>query len=170
MLPPVRGVGGFPLTAMALALGIWGVSGASAMAQGGGTGAPGVGAGSTGGWGATAGNAYSGPAYGAPGVSSGLHVARYANAGYAGPVSIGYGPGLGIFGPGYPGYGLEYDCGCGHHSLRRHLREASLHNWGGYVLGKQCLYPYVADPYSDPKAALGFWPPYSAPTANTPTW
>jgi hypothetical protein len=175
MFPPVRGVGGFPLTAMALALGIWGLSGPSTMAQGGGAGTPGtsgVGAVSTGGpggRGAAAGYAYGGPAYGVPGVLSGSYAAPYGSAGYAGPVYVGYGPGLGIFGPGYPGYGLEYDCGCGNHSLRRQLREASIHNWGAYVLGKECLYPYVADPYSDPRA-LGFWPPYSAPVAGARTW
>ncbi len=46
------------------------------------------------------------------------------------------------------------------------MKGYSLHRWGAYVLGKECLYPYVADPYSDP-AALGFWPPYSAPVAGT---
>ncbi len=110
---------------MALALGIWGLSGGSAMAQGGG-----------------------------------------AGAAYCGAVHGGYGPGYGGFGPGYPGFGLDYGYGSGCLPHRQTLRGFSVRNWGSYVLGRECLYPYVADPYSDPKAALGFWPPYSAPIAG----
>jgi hypothetical protein len=158
MVPPVRGVGGFRLMTMALALGIWGLSGSSVMAQGGGAGVPaasGVGAGYTG-----------GPAYGVPGVPSGPYGVPSGGAGYT---YVGYGPGPGIFMPGYPGYGLEYSCRDGVHDIHRHLRQGSVHQWGAYVLGKECLYPYVADPYTDPRAALGFWPPYSAPVAGTTT-
>ena len=135
MFSPVRGVGGSRLTAMALVLGIWGLSGRSALAQDG----------------------YRGPAYGVRGVPSSLY----------GVPAGGYGPGYGTFGPGYPGFGLDAGCAGSGHVLHRHLREGSVRAWGSYVLGKECLYPYVADPYSDPRAALGFWPPYSAPVAGT---
>jgi hypothetical protein len=100
--------------------------------------------------------------------------AAMAQDGFGGPAygvpSGVYGPGYGYgtFGPGYPGFGLEYGCGCGSSFplIHRELRQSSVHAWGAYVLGKECLYPYVADPYSDPRAALGFWPPYSAPVAG----
>lgn len=161
MLPLVRGVGGFPLTATGLALAIWGLAGASAMAQGGG-----VGTGDTGGRGAVAGSARAGSSSGAPGVLAGSYAAPDGNAGYGSLIYVGHRSGLGTFGPGYPGYGLEYDLGCGNHSLRRQLRQASLHRWGASVLGREYLYPFVADPYTDPRTALGFWPPYSAPVAG----
>jgi hypothetical protein len=84
---PVRGVGGFPFTAMALTLGIWGLSGSPAMAQGGGQtgggrvtsgpvaplGTSAVGAvntGDPGGQTSMADYGYGGPAYGVPGVPS----------------------------------------------------------------------------------------------------
>ena len=133
MFARVRGVGGFPFAAMALALGIWGLAGRPALAQGGG---PGAGAG----------------------------------AGHRVVIDGGYGLGYGSFGPGYPGYGLEYvhGCGLGHHH-RDHPGELSVRNWCSDVMGRECLYPYVADPYSDPMAAMGFWPPYSAPIASVPS-
>ncbi len=152
MFSRVRGVGGFPFAAMALAVGIWGLSGRSAMAQGGLGG--GVGAGIDG-----------GPAYGVSGVPAGSYVAPPGGAGYRGTVYGGYGPGNGTFGLGYPGYGLDYVHGCAAGYHHRHFgREITLRSWCSDVLGKECLYPYVADPYSDPRAALGFWPPYSAPS------
>lgn len=142
MFSPVRGVGGFRLTAMALALGILGLSERSAMAQG-----PGIGGGGYG---------YGGPAYGMP----------VAPSGFYGAPPVASGPGFGRFGPGYPGFGLDYGCeGCWF-PHRQTMKGYSLRNWGSYVLGKECLYPYVADPYSDPAAAMGFWPPYSAPIAG----
>ncbi len=90
MFSRVRGVGGFPLTAIALALGIWGLSGRSAMAQGGD-----VGGGNTAGPGggiSAASYAYVGPTYGAPGVPAGYYVAP----------PVGHGPGYGIFAPVTP--------------------------------------------------------------------
>jgi hypothetical protein len=144
MFSPVRGAGGFPLTAMVLAWGIWGLSGGSALAQGG----PNSGAG---GPNAAAVPGYVAPAYGAPGVAPGY-----------------YGPPPGIFGIGYPGFGLDYGCRdrcCLPHPQTE--RGLSVHRWGAYVLGKECMYPYVADPYSDP-SVLGFWPSYSAPVAGKP--
>jgi hypothetical protein len=129
---------------MTLALGISGFSGRSAMAQGGG--------GQTG----------SGTAYSAPGVPPGY----YGAPRYAGAVHGGYGLGYGTIGPGYPGFGLDYGCEGGCWFPHRHDSERlSVRNWCANVLGKQCLYPYMADPYSDPRA-LGFWPPYSAPVAS----
>ena len=92
-----------------------------------------------------------------------------SGAGYRVVVDGGYELGEGSFGPGYPGYGLEYVHGCAmgfHH--RHYPGEFSVRNWCSDVLGRECLYPYVADPYSDPMAALGFWPPYSAPIASVP--
>jgi hypothetical protein len=119
------GAGGFPLMAMAMALGIWGLSGRSALAQGGGLG------------------------------------------GGAGAVYAGHGPGNETFGLGYPGFGLDYVHGSAMAYHRRHYpRGLGDGNWCTDVLGKECLYPYVVDPYSDPAAALGFWPPYSAPVAR----
>jgi PDZ domain len=117
---------------------------------------------------------YGGPAYGVPGAASGYYGAPSSNSssgvvGYGGygPAYGTFGPGYGTFGPGYPGYGLEYVHGCALGSyLRNHPGEFSAHNWCSYVLGRECLYPYVADPYTDPAAALGFWPPYSAPVAS----
>ncbi len=142
MFPMFRGAGGFPLTAMALALGISGLSGRSALAQDG----PSSGAG---GRSSTAVYGYGTPAHGAPVAPPGS-----------------YGPPPGIFGIGYPGFGLDYGCRdrCWfpHPQTERGL---SIHRWGAYVLGKECLYPFVADPYSDP-SVLGFWPPYSAPVAG----
>jgi hypothetical protein len=148
--PPVRGVGGLPLTAMALALGIWGFPGRSAMAQAGGVGGA-VGAGIVGG------QTGGGTAYSGPGIPPGY---------YGGAVHGGYGPGYGTFGPGYPGFGLDYGCEGGCWFPHRHDSDRpSVRRWCSYVLGGECLYPYVADPYSDPRA-LGFWPPYSAPVAS----
>jgi hypothetical protein len=192
MLSPVRGVGTFPLTAMALAMGIWGLSGWSAMAQddsvGGGAdaaiggaqtgsgtgpvgpagprGTSGVSAGGPVGQDTMADYGHGGPVYSVPGVRSGPYGPPSGAAGYRGVVYGGHAPGYGAFGPGYPGYGLDYVHGCvlGYH--RRHNSgEPSVRNWCSYVLGRECLYPYVADPYTDP-AALGFWPPYSAPVAS----
>jgi hypothetical protein len=147
MSSPVRRVGGFPLSAMALAAAIWGFSGRAAMAQGGGN------------------DAYGAPAYGVAGGPAGPYGAYSGGAGCTG---VDYGP-SGIFGPGYPGFGLEYCSRDACHSIHRHLREGSLGNWVADVSGRECLDPYLADPYSDPKAALGFWPPYSAPVASVPT-
>ena len=126
MISRSRGVGGFPLIGLALA--IWGLSGGSAMAQG-------VGAGA------------------APYVYGGIpDVAT---------------PGFGTFGLGYHGFGLDYGHRGGCFPRPQTERGYSIHRWGAYVLGKECLDPYVADPYSHP-AALGFWPPYSAPVAGAP--
>jgi hypothetical protein len=142
MFPLVRGAGGFPLTAVALALGIWGLSGGLAMAQGGrNSGA--------GGQSSMAVYSYGAPAYTVPSVPSGYDGAP-----------------PGIFGLGYPGFGLDYGCQSGCHLPHPQTeRGFSIHRWGSYLLGKECLYPYVADPYSDP-SVLGFWPPYSAPIAG----
>lgn len=150
MFSLVRGAGGFPVMAMALALGIGGLSSRPAMAQGG-----------VGCFGTTCITpmpspktipiyAYGGPAYG---NAVGLPGA------YGAP---GMGPGT--FGLGYPGFGLDYTgCRCTLHQ-GHFLSDLSIHNWGAYVCGKENMYPYVADPYSDP-SVLGFWPPYSAPPA-----
>lgn len=147
MFPPARSLGGYPLMAMALALGIWGSSERSAVAQGayGGGGAGAVAGGPVG--------QYPAPGYGYGGSDSGVPAGFYD----APP---------GIFAPGYHGFGLDYGCGKGCLPHRQTERGLSVHRWASYVLGKECLYPYVADPYSDPAAALGFWPPYSAPVAG----
>jgi hypothetical protein len=76
-------------------------------------------------------------------------------------------PSFGTFGLGYPGFGLDYGHTGGCLPHRRTEKGFSIHRWGSYVLGKECLDPYVADPYGNP-AALGFWPPYSAPAAGAP--
>ena len=97
-----------------------------------------------------------------------LYTRPASGAGYRVVVDGGSGLDQGSFGPGYPGYGLEYVHGCAmgfHH--RHYPGEFSVRNWCSDVLGRECVYPYVADPYSDPVAALGFWPPYSAPIAST---
>ena len=180
MFFPVRGLGGFPLMAMALALGIWGFSGRSAMAQGGGVGAgtgggqPGggmgrggasrLGAGNSGRADAMLDSVYGPPAYGYTAVPTGPYGAYSGGAGYT---SVVHGP-YGIFGPGYPGFGLEYCPRDACRSIHRHFKECSVGNWVAYVSGKECLDPYVAGPYSDPRA-FGFWPPYSAPVASVPT-
>ena len=89
------------------------------------------------------------------------------NTGYRGAVQAGHGPGHGTFGLGYPGFGLDYVHGSAMAYHRRHYpRGLGDGNWCTDVLGKECLYPYVVDPYSDPAAALGFWPHYSAPVAR----
>ncbi len=167
MLPPVHGVVGLRLAVMALALGIWSHFEWPAMAQGGGVGQVGGRVGVPGGPRTPADYGYGGPSYNAPGVPSGTDAAPPGVAGYGRVVYVGQAPGYGTFGPGYPGFGLEYVHGC---ALRYHHRqfpgEPSLRNWGSYLLGEECLYPYVADPYSDPAAGLGFWPPYSAPVAG----
>ncbi len=207
MFSLVRGVGRFPLTALALAWVICVLSGSSALAQGnvgagasggvagasgggsasagiggglmgGGTGGMGplgrggVNAGNTGGLGGTGslndmGNyGYAGPGYGAPGLSPGSYVAHYGGGGY-GSYGLGYavhGPGPGDYGLGYP-----YACGhgmCCHYPIGYAVSQLSIRNWCTDVLGKECLYPYVADPYSDPTAGLGHWPPYAAPTVS----
>jgi hypothetical protein len=158
MISPVRGVGGFPVTALTLALGIWGASGCPAFAQGGRAVA-----------GNARGEASAGglPAYG--GTTYGAAGAYGVPSGGAGSFVPVYGA-TGIFGPGYPGYGLEYCPKDACRSIHRHVRQGSIHNWGAYVLGRECMYPYVADPYSDPKGALVPWPPYSAPAASVPTY
>jgi hypothetical protein len=210
MFSRVRGVGGFPVMAMALALGIWGLSGRSALAQGDGLGGgagPGVGGGQPGGGiggmgtmgplgttgvpigdtggaggpgvqGSIPSYGSGGPSYGVSGVHSGAYGAPSGGPSYRGAAYGGYGPGYGgavpgvdgpghgTFGLGYPGFGLDYVHGSAmayHH--RHYPRGLDDGNWCTYVLGKECLYPYVADPYGDP-AALGFWPPYSAPVAR----
>lgn len=122
-----------------------------------------------------AGPGYAGATYGAPGAygvpSGGAGYGGAAYQGYGpahgGAVSGGYGPAPGTFGLGYPGFGLDYVHGSAMASHRRHYpRGLGDGNWCTYVRGKECLYPYVVDPYSDPAAALGFWPPYSAPVAS----
>lgn len=132
MVSRTRGVGGLPLTALALAFGIGVSSGRPAVAQVG----------------------FVAPAHGGHRVPPGVY----------GPPAGAPMPGLGTFGPGYPGFGLEYGPGC---VLRQgpFLRGLSIHNWGRYVLGKEDLYPYIADPYGDPAGAMVPWPPYSAPVA-----
>ncbi|HZW33356.1 MAG TPA: hypothetical protein VFF52_21745 [Isosphaeraceae bacterium] len=159
----VRGAGGFRLTAMALALGTWGLSSSPAMAQGRGvsTGHPGVLRGQV----SLADSGSGGPATGVPGVPPASYAAPAGGAGSSNAGYGGYGLGYGSFGLGYPGYGLEYGRGC---VLRqgRYLSRLSLRNWCSYVLGRENLAPYVADPYSVPTVAFGYWPPYAAPTAS----
>ncbi len=119
MFSPVRGVGGFPLMAMSLALGIWGLSGRSALAQGGGlgggsgagvggmgpvgtSGAPAVDTGALGGPGvqnSMGGSGSGGSAYGAPGGPSGAYGAYSGGAGYGGAVSRWIRAGLWRWGP-----------------------------------------------------------------------
>jgi hypothetical protein len=164
MSPPVRGVGGFRVVAMAWALAIWGLAGSSALAQGGGA-VAGI-AGGPGGQNVLGAYGYGGPVYGVTGAPSAAYGAYAGGVGYAGAVPVGYGPESGVYGLGYPGYGLDYVHGCAMGYHRRHYPgEFSARNWCSYVLGKECLYPYVADPYSDPAAAVP-WPPYSAPVAG----
>ena len=188
MVPLVRRTGKFPSAAMALALGIWGLSGGSAMAQGRGAGAGITGGQAAGAMGGPGGQnlladyGYGGTPNGVPGAPPGSYGgapgmppgsygapyggAAYGNAAYGGAVPIVYGPGPGTFGIGYPGYGLEHGHGCTvgiHHGRQGHFAR----NWCSDLLAKECFYPYYADPYSDPAAALGFWPPYSAPVAGT---
>ncbi len=198
MFSRARGAGGFPLMAMALAMGIWGLSGRSALAQGGGLGGgagAGVGGGKPGGGiggmgtmgplgttgvpmgetggaggagvqGSIAGYGSGGPSYGAPGVPSGAYGAPADGPSYRGAAYGGHGPGDGTFGLGYPGFGLDYVHGSAMaHHHRHYPRGLGDGNWCTYVLGKECLYPYMVDPYSD-SAAPGFWPPYSAPVAR----
>lgn len=76
-------------------------------------------------------------------------------------------PSFGTFGLGYPGYGLDYGHTGGFFPHRQTEKGYSIHRWASYVLGRECLDPYVADPYSSP-AAFGVWPPYSAPAAGAP--
>ena len=144
MLSLLRGVGGVPVTACILALGISGLSGSSARAQG---------------------------VYGAgvgyvPPVMTGHHGAPLGYVYPGGNVPM-YGPNYGTFGLGTPGFGLDYVGGC---ALRYHCRnypgDLSLHHWGSDLCLKENLAPMMIDPYSGP-AALGFWPPYSAPVAGT---
>ncbi len=151
----LRGPGGFPLTAMAMAVGTWILGGQPAMAQCAGTG---------GGCGSACITPLPGPktipiyAYGGP---------AYGNSVYL-PGADGLPPGtpgFGTFGLGYPGFGLDYT-GCRSALHQGHfLDDLSVHNWGAYVQGKECMDPYLAYPYDSP-AALGFWPPYSAPVAT----
>lgn len=130
MFSPVRGAGRSRLTAIALALGVWGVCGGEARAQ-----------------------------HCGPGVPPGAYDS-------SGPVQ---GPRFGTFGPGYPGYGLEYVTHGLHVTPRPHvLRGASICQWASSVRGQECMYPYVADPYIDPRGAMVPWPPYSAPVAGSP--
>jgi hypothetical protein len=161
MFPRVRGAGRWPLAAIALAFGIWDLCSSSAMAQVAGIGGGRIAVGP--------GGRNSLPGYGDGGMAYGIppaYPAVSSSAGYHGAVSAGYG----TFGPGYPGYGLEYVRGC---ALSFHLHHGRgggpTPNWCSSVLGKECLYPYVADPYSDP-AAAGFWRRYAAPTSGAASW
>ncbi len=150
MFSLVRGAGGFPVATMALALGLWGLSGRPTMAQG-----------TTGCLGTTCIAPMPSPrtipiyAYGGPAHGNGVCL-----PGAYGAPGMGYG----TFGLGYPGFGLDYTgCRCVLHQ-GNFLSDLSIHNWGAYVCGKENMCPYVAYPYDNP-AALGFWPPYSAPAA-----
>ena len=66
-----------------------------------------------------------------------------------------YGPPPGVFGPGYHGFGLDYGCERRCFPRFHNPQEPTPGCWASYVLGKECLDPYVADPYSGPRA-LGF--------------
>lgn len=126
---------GWRLAAVAVAMGLWGLCGGSAMAQG-----MGFPAGAFG-------TPYSGAVYG-----------------QAGAAPVAYGLDYGRFGPGYPGFGLEYGRGNRHFTIHRYGvdKNPSGGNWLGYVLGRENLHPYCADPYTDPRGAMVPWPPYSA--------
>jgi hypothetical protein len=86
--------------------------------------------------------------------------------GYGQGIPVYQGPPPGVFAPGYHGFGLDYGCERRCFPRFRNPQEPTPGCWSSYVLGKECLYPYVADPYGDPRA-FGVWPPYSAPVQGT---
>ena len=130
-----RGVVAVRLAVVAMTFGIWSFCSGSARAQGM---AP------------------------TPGVPSPYGGVTY---GYEVAAPVPYGLDYGRFYPGYHGFGLEYGFGDRHWTIHRYGvdKNPSGGNWFGYVLGRENLRPYCADPYADPRGAMVPWPPYSAP-------
>lgn len=98
--------------------------------------------------------------------SAGHCITYNGDPAYGGP--SGPLPYFGTFGLGYPGYGLDFTEGCtmGYH-FRNYPNESHEVNWCDAIFRRLDYAPPWGDPYTNP-AALGVWPPYSAPVGYYP--
>ncbi len=186
MVSMLRGGCRFPLMAATLALGIWVISGSSAMAHGGGGGGGGHGGGGMGG-GHMGGMGMGGMGMGHMGGYGGMGMGRmggygYGNRlGYGGYGGYGYGGfypgfyGLGLFGLGYGGYGMGYGgygMGYGGYGMGYGGYDGYGMGYGGYGYpyyggygGAGYSYPYVNTVYTSPTV---YSSAYVAPAAGAP--
>ncbi len=177
MVSMLRGGCRFPLMAATLALGIWVISGSSAMAHGGGGGGGGHGGGGMGG-GHMGGMGMGGMGMGHMGGYGGMGMGHMGGYGYGNRLGYGgyggYGGfypgfyGLGLFGLGYGGYGMGY----GGYGMGYGGYDGYGMGYGGYGYpyyggygGAGYSYPYVNTVYTSPTV---YSSAYVAPAAGAP--